>query len=211
MVLRNRWFLLLLAGCCLAATLLSTMLVRSYLQLGAPIRSLASETDDQLPEEPDAWESFEVPGVSFPPMTAASDSSLGDTVQVIGVVVNAEARAYLVSAMGIPPEAVSEQAPNIEHYMRLHVVNDLIGGCPVSVTYCDVSRCVRVLTTANRHEPLELKIGGKRENDLLLFYEGQRYVQSDQQLPLADVVFTVTSWGEWKRLHPRSLLYCGPI
>ncbi len=70
---------------------------------------------------------------------------------------------------------------------------------------------MRVLTSANRHDPLDLRIGGKRDNDMLLFYEGRRYVQSDKQLPLADVVFTVTSWGEWKRLYPRSLLYSGPI
>ena len=38
---------------------------------------------------------------------------------------------------------------------------------------------------------------------MLLLYEGQRYQQTDDAIPLHDIEFTVASWGNGgKRTHP---------
>src|SRR5262245_25715745 len=63
-------------------------------------------------------------GTRQPPAVPAAAAKLDDDDVVIGVVAAGRARAYLLRAMDGGPEN--------------HIVNDLVGGAPVSVTYCDL-------------------------------------------------------------------------
>src|SRR5262249_40673622 len=80
-------------------------------------------------EPPNPWLHFNAPGIDRPPIVAAGDAGLNDNEEVIGVDVRGKARAYRLSAL-----------LDRQH----HVVNDLIDGVPVTVTYCDLSNCLRV-------------------------------------------------------------------
>jgi hypothetical protein len=183
---------------------------RSYTR--SPITILANRTpeDEVNEDETDEWATLDVLGVCRPSLIAASQTEVAESSKVIGVVVNGQARAYLMSAMGIPGDALSEESEvDLEWYLKRHVVNDVIADSPVSITYCDLSQCVRVLTSQGQQQPLRLRIGGISEGKMLLLYEGQRYEQSDDAIPLQDVSFTVTSWGQWKNEHTLTLVYTG--
>jgi hypothetical protein len=144
-------------------------------------------------------------------MTRAAAATIGDSAVVIGVVVAGEARAYSIDAMRMPPEAIGEDAPDIDYFMKRHVVNDLIGGVPVSITYCDLTRQVRVLTDASRNCPLPLCVAGQRDGQMLLLFEGTRYLQNDEAIPLDDLCFEVTTWTQWEQHHPQTTIYAGDL
>jgi len=140
-------------------------------------------------------------GVRLPRIHSATDAQLEAGDEVVGIVVNGRARAYRVQTMA---------------YMMNHVLNDLIDGRPVTVTYCDKSDCVLVLTDDDRAEPLAIDIGGTREG-LFLFVDGEAYAQKtglsatkQQPLPFEKAPFERTTWGEWRRKHPGSEVYEGP-
>src|SRR5438132_3563971 len=67
---------------------------------------------------------FMWPGIDHPKILPAAEAHLQDQDQVIGVEVEGEARAYLVSAFS---------------GLQGHVVNDVLAGQPVSVTHSDMS------------------------------------------------------------------------
>ena len=54
---------------------------------------------------------------------------------VIGVTAGGRHRAYLVRALSLGAKS--------------HIVNDVVGGVPVSVTYCDIYTCTRLFIEAS--------------------------------------------------------------
>ena len=81
----------------------------------------------------------------------------------------------------------------------------MFSGVPISVTYCDLADCVRVLTSESRGYPLALDVGGlDANNKLVLLYGEEMYPQASQRLPLPDYPFYRTTWGQWKSQHPDS-------
>ena len=74
---------------------------------------------------------------------AADEMELPKQLQIIGVTVGDESRAYVVNDLS--------QATT-------HVVNDLIGKRPISVTYCDRTDVVRVFADANGETAMELGV-----------------------------------------------------
>jgi len=140
-------------------------------------------TVDMRPEPPGSWLRAEAAG-------------LDDAEEVIGVVVNGAARAYRLGALRDP--------------LR-HVVNDLVGGAPVSVAYCDRSGCIRTYTGPGA-EPLRVGIAGLRDGGLVVKLDGVYYDHRSGRvvegppgaapLPLDRVPWTRTTWGRWRREHP---------
>ncbi len=156
-------------------------------------------TVDMRPEPPGSWLRAEADGVRTPPAeaaVAAEAAGLDDAEEVVGVVVNGAARAYRLGALRDP---------------RRHVVNDLVGGAPVSVAYCDRTGCIRTYTGLGA-EPLRVGIAGLRDGGLVVKLDGVYYDHRSGRvvegppgatpLPHDRVPWTRTTWGRWRREHP---------
>jgi hypothetical protein len=137
---------------------------------------------------------FRIRGLTQPAMTPARRVRASDETPVIGVSVGTEFRAYLPEAMSIPPT---------------HIINDLIGNTAVTVTYCDRTDCARVLTQANRSTLLDVGGRGLSDGQMTIDIDGQVFVQDSPDVPLDDISFSRTTWGQWKVDHPESDVYVG--
>ncbi|MDR3634500.1 MAG: DUF3179 domain-containing (seleno)protein [Isosphaeraceae bacterium] len=151
------------------------------------------------------WLRIALPGVTHPAISKAEDSRLAGGEEVIGVAVAGRARAYRLSALA--------------HRSR-HVVNDVVDGTPVSVTYCDLSDCVRVYTTPTQNGPLDVQVAGLYGGQgMVVRLEGEYFLQTSgapvnpgavgARLPYDTLPATRTTWDEWRRLHPESDVYVG--
>jgi hypothetical protein len=143
-----------------------------------------------------------LPGVRQPATRAAAEAGLPDDAEVVGVEVGGRARAYLVRAMKRPTH---------------HVLNDLLGRVPVSVTYCDLRDCVRVYTGGEQGTPLGLDVGGWRGR-LILHTRGGFYTQesgtvvapgADEPFPYTELPHRRTTWKAWREAHPDTDVYVG--
>lgn len=134
------------------------------------------------------------PGIQDPPLKLAAHSNLPDSTRVIGIEVNGEPCAIVLGAMVDPAR---------------HIINLVLNHQPVSVTYCDLADCVRVLTD-ERKAAIPLRVGGLDMDDqMVLLFENQRYAQLSMKLPLQDFPFVRTNLGAWMILHPASLVIGG--
>lgn len=113
---------------------------------------------------------------------------------VIGITVGGVSRAYAIVALSD---------------VATHVVNDLIDGTPVSVTYCDQTECARVFTVHEKGAPIDLSVGGWKEDAMSLQFNNQQYVQTASNIPLLDHPFELTTWKEWSASHPDTDVYTG--
>jgi hypothetical protein len=124
---------------------------------------------------------------------------------VIGVFAAGRARAYLLEAFERGPAS--------------HLVNDVLGGVPISVSHCDISGYTRVFTGATPGQPLELIMGGLKDSRMLLKCDGRLYRQetsqpldeSDPAFPFRVFPANLTEWGEWRHAHPETDVYMGAI
>ncbi len=139
---------------------------------------------------------FIVEGIKQPATVAVADVDLSDDAQVIGVSVGERQRAYAIAALS---------------GMSTHVVNDLIGDVPVSVTHCDQTACTRVFTSDQLGTPIDLWLGGWQEGELAVRYRDRHYAQSSRNVPLPDMPFTVTTWKEWREQHPDTDVFVGDV
>ncbi len=145
---------------------------------------------------------FILPGVEQPPTYPAATAAVPDDAEVIGVSAGGRHRAYLVPALS---RATS------------HVVNDVLGEAPVTVTFCDRSQCARIFTDPGRSSPLKIDLGGIWEERLLLklgnvFYfqdSGGRTDGRAGPFPYPSHPFVQTSWKEWKEAHPETDVFVG--
>jgi hypothetical protein len=139
-----------------------------------------------------------------PPILKASVAKMDPHEVVIGVEVGGNVRAYRLAAF--------DDASG-------HLVNDLLGGVPVSVAYCNLSRCVRVYTDPKASAPLDAEILGLLNDQTVIRLGGNLYFQltgepvepdkSPPELPFSLLTPSVTSWQEWSRRHPESDVYVG--
>jgi hypothetical protein len=150
---------------------------------------------------------MEVPGIREPLAHSAADVQLADAAEVIGISVGGRVRAYLVDALNLPDR---------------HVVNDLLGDTPITVTFCPRTDCVRVYSDPSSHEPLPIVLGGWMERyedrTILLLVGTTRYRQDTGQplepgaaapLSYPQINFVRTSWKEWRAAHPETDIYLG--
>lgn len=169
----------------------------------------------QNPQRAQGWSHEIYSSLDRPPTVAAHETWLDDDEEVLGVVVEGHARAYRLRALQSPEN---------------HVVNDLIGNQPVSVTYCPVSQCTRAFTDPTSDAPLDITVGGLyRPSGLVLRVQGKYYEQingrpfdeingapdddrSESQKadwPLVSFPVSRTTWADWQTQHPRTDVYEG--
>lgn len=147
-----------------------------------------------------------IPALTNPVFVRQSEVSyLGDEDLVLGIVVGGEPRAY--------PE-------NIGWWHE--IVNDRIGGQPISITFCPLTGTGLVFATQDEGGgQFELGVSGLLFNNNLVMYdrrdgltlypqlfftavEGPRQGESLRLLPVVE-----TTWGTWKRLHPDTRVIAG--
>ena len=135
-------------------------------------------------------------GISQPPLQESSDVHLSDETPVIGIEVAGQAIAFISEKMMDP----------LAHIVNLNFDHEL----SVSVTYCNLANCVRVLRDAS-DAPIPLHVGGLDiENQMVFLYRGERYSQSSTALPFEDHPFERLTWGEWKRRYPATKVCVPP-
>ena len=160
-------------------------------------------TPSTAPFRPMAMTPFITPGIDRPAVVSAAEATLPDETPVIGVVAEGKYRAYRIGAF---------------HKINSHVVNDVIGGSPISVTYCDRTQCVRVFTDAPRGAPLKLDLGGYMDKMFLKAGDGFYFQDSGDpisagntsRLPYRAHPYETTTWKKWKDAHPTTELYLDP-
>jgi Protein of unknown function (DUF3179) len=143
---------------------------------------------------------FISPGKVRPAAVPARSATLADDELVIGVVAGGKARAYRVKAFA---GAVN------------HVVNDVVGGAPVTVTHCDRTGCTQVFTGEGA-EPLPIRNGGYIEGFFLLvngtFYYHEDVRPADPQgppFPYRPLRFEQMTWKAWRTAQPGTDVYEG--
>ncbi len=135
-----------------------------------------------------------IPGISLPVLVSAAEATLADEAMVIGVVAGNESRAYAVEAL--EPE-------------DSHVINDLIQKIPVTITYCPVTKAVRVFSTSESQEPVPVSSMSTDDKGLSLILNGTTYEHSSNTIPLTDMDFVQTAWIAWKTEHPDARVFQG--
>ncbi len=151
-----------------------------------------------------SWQKNSAQPILRPPTQAAETAKLPPEEMVIGVVAGGKARAYRFSSF----EGKSG-----------HLVNDMIGGAPVSVAYCNLTRCVRVYTDPGGSEPLNVEVSGTFNDEMILKLAGNLYYQksghsltpgeSPAVIPYQTLTPTLTTWKEWTKQHPDTDVYMG--
>jgi hypothetical protein len=135
----------------------------------------------------------------------AQKAALQDSDLVIGVAIGEEARAYPVNPMWEP---VNE------------VLNDTLGGAPVAVTWCPVAHTAVVYDPRFEGRRLELGAVGL-QNGVSILYDRQtdswwsqivgKAVRGPMEgRELRKWPSTLTTWGRWRQLHPRTTVTIAP-
>ena len=138
-----------------------------------------------------------IPSIDDPQFANVSDSHfMSDSDTVIGLEIDGDARAYPIFIL-------------VWH----EIVNDKVGGTPVSVTYCPLCYTNQVFERIIDGQEVEFGTSGKLYNSNLLMYD--RYTESywSQALGIAVkgdltgyqlnlIPFDVITWGDWKQMHP---------
>ncbi|MHB1427029.1 MAG: DUF3179 domain-containing (seleno)protein [Gemmataceae bacterium] len=201
---KHRWFLLLL----LLGPVDSFLVLAYWPALADAVESVV--IFDPLPPPPPPPDlpreiSYEAAGIDQPAALPAGKAPLDDDTPVIGVSASGHARAYLVEAFKHGPES--------------HIVNDLLGQVPISVTHCDVSGCTRVFTGDSPGRTLALSVGGRKNRRLLLKYGEHMYLQETSEpleaggsrLPYRAYPAELTEWKAWRQSHPETDVYMGTV
>jgi hypothetical protein len=135
-----------------------------------------------------------LPGLRLPPVETAELARVNSDEEVIGISVGGLHRAYLDSAMST---------------FRTHVINDLIGGVAVTVTFCDGTGCARAFTSKGAVEPLAVQLGGWSGEQMLLMIDGRMIPQNSDDIPLDEIAVERTTWRDWKSSHPDTDVFTG--
>lgn len=133
------------------------------------------------------------PPVTDPPMAVAGEVELSDDELVIGVSAGGSSRAWLVRSL---------------NDMQSHVVVDTRGPQPLAITWCDRTRCARVLT-GQPGTDFQVQTAGFMNGEMWLRVNGRMLPQSSSEIPLQDQANRITSWGEWKAAHPDTTVFIG--
>jgi len=142
-----------------------------------------------------------IPSIDNPVFTNIQDSNfMSDSDTVIGLEINGEAKAYPIFIL-------------VWH----EIVNDRLGNTPVSITYCPLCYTSQVFERIIDNQEVEFGTSGKLYNSNLLMYDRLTESYWSQALGIAvkgelaghslDMIpFDVITWGDWKKLHPNTLV-----
>ncbi len=154
---------------------------------------------------------FVVPKVIFPsiqrhPTWIARDQATRELAPedlVLGIEVNGDARAY-------PTKWIT----------RPHIVRDVIGGEPVTMTYCVLSNLGRAFRAEVDGKDMDLEVTMQLENNLI-YYDRTRK-QLIQQItgavlagketgkPPTEYPTRIMPWSAWSMLHPDTRVFYNP-
>lgn len=175
--------------------------------LGLVLPAGAQETAKQSPgfDAKALWDGRKIApfkGLDNPKMLKASEADVDDGEYVLGITVNGESRAYPT-----------------RYVWWHHVVNDRVGDMPFAITYCSVCNTGIRYDLKLEDKTLSLDFYGlysavvalyDRETETVWAQasgEGMLGPLAGKKLksqPLLD-----TTWGEWKKLHPDTLVMSG--
>ncbi len=144
-----------------------------------------------------------IPSIDHPIFTNATDASpwLTDNYDsVIGISLNGDVRAYPLQIL-------------VWH----EIVNDVVGGVPVAITYCPLCYSTEAFIRQINGTTVQFGTSGKLYNNNLVMYDrltkslwsqiwGQAIEGSQTGHKLQRVPIDVTTWGAWKKLHPNTLV-----
>ena len=142
-----------------------------------------------------------IPSIDNPKFVVARTVDfLRDDDLVLGVIVNDDVRAYSARVL-----------------QRHEIVNDVIGGEPIAVTYCPLCGSGVAFSRLVNGETVNFGVSGILHNsDLVLFDRGSKTLW--QQITgkafagplrgqeLVSVPLRMTDWSSWKEAHPASLV-----
>jgi len=133
-----------------------------------------------------------IPSIDEPQFQPADDADLADGAPVFGLVRNGVVRAY-------------------PQYILVHheIVNDVVGGENVAVTYCPLTGTAQGFERGS----VEFGVSGKLLNSNLVMYDRHGDSRWPQMLataisgPMAGATLREfqllwTTWGRWRRAHP---------
>lgn len=146
---------------------------------------------------------FLVDAANTPEFISASESRLNDNQEVIGVIVDGEARAYPLSRL----------SAMVDHVVNDSHVDETGQTVEFSVTYCDMTDCIRVLELAPDATEATLDIGtlGLLDGGLALRWNDKQFKQMDKVEGLKDMPFQRKNWAEWKSEYPETIVYVGRV
>jgi len=145
---------------------------------------------EMMPDNPP--EEMDEPGIYDAKFYTADEVVFPDDELVIGIEVEGLACAYLLAGMNDVDQ---------------HIVHHELAGQQFAVTYCDKSDCIAVYDKAGT--TAEIRNGGFSGETLWILYDGQRFEQDAEGIPLKNFPSLKTTWGDWKQKHPHSLVYVG--
>lgn len=162
------------------------------------------------PPRPPVEKLADVMGIKNPQTCLGTHVALHDAAPILGVVVGDKSRAYLLEALEVPPGTYLTPGldDDSKKHLANHVVNDQVNGVSIAVTYCDTNRCTRVFSSPD-NTPLELRVGGWKNRQMLLKLKDQSFLQNSEDAPLPPFPFEESTWGEWYKKHPDTDIYLG--
>lgn len=132
-----------------------------------------------------------------------ADSYIENDEPVIGLSVGDDARAYPV-----------------KWTFRPHIVEDVVGGEPVVMTYCLLSNAGVALSPRLGDDKMNLIMPIQWENNMMIYDTvGHRLIQQidgsvmfgdDAGSELRSFPTQIVSWSRWKELHPGTRLFFNP-
>src|SRR5579864_5311202 len=165
----------------------------------------ANEAQMRFNLNPDVlWRENQAKAIVRPATISAKEAKIRPEEVVLGIEVGGNARAYRLDAL---------------HDEGGHLVNDLIGGVPVSVSYCNLTDCARVYTDPQGSAPLDVEIAGVYNLEMVVKIGGNLYFQnsgvpvepgkSPSAIPYHVLTPKRTTWADWSRHHPETDVYIG--
>ncbi len=147
-----------------------------------------------------------IPALTLPQFVSAQEAgrNLKDSDRVLGVAFDGEAKAYPIGMLN-----------------RHELVNDIIGNRPVLVTWCPLCGSSVLYDPVIDGRRLTFGVTGLLYKRNVIFYDHETMSLWSQLLsesvagplagtPLPVLPMTDTTWGEWRRAHPNSLVLSFP-
>lgn len=147
-----------------------------------------------------------IPALTRPQFVSAQEAgkNLKESDRVLGVAFDGEAKAYPIGILN-----------------RHELVNDIIGNRPVLVTWCPLCGSSVVYDPVIDGQRLTFGVTGLLYKRNVIFYDHETMSLWSQLLsesvagpmagtPLPVLPMTDTTWGEWRRGHPNTLVLSFP-
>ena len=139
-----------------------------------------------------------IPSIDRPKFISAQDANkfLNDNELVLGIDLNGDKKAYSFQIL-------------VWH----EIVNDIVAGKPVAITYCPLCGTGIAYERTINNEPVEFGVSGLLHNSDLVMYDrktdtlwgqinGKAIIGELTGMRLKQVPIDTVTWGDWKKLNP---------